>query len=159
MDDKQHSRFIGRYSKDYYGGALMILLGLGAVLAGLGYKVGTLGRMGAGFFPAAVGAILAVVGLLIAARADRGVRPGAHARSPAQWRGWTCISLGILAFVVLGEYGGLVPATFAIVFISALGDRENTARSAALLALAMVAICVLVFWWALNIQFPLFRWG
>ncbi|MEJ0045599.1 MAG: hypothetical protein WDN04_05275 [Rhodospirillales bacterium] len=42
-----------------------------------------------------------------------------------EWRGWICIVASVLAFVVLGKYGGLLPATFAIVFIAALGDRDN----------------------------------
>ncbi|MNI53324.1 Tripartite tricarboxylate transporter TctB family protein [compost metagenome] len=74
-------------------------------------------------------------------------------------RGSVCIILGILAFLLLGEYGGLLPATFAIVFISALGDRKNTIKQAILLSVAMSAIAVVVFWWALQLQLPLFRWG
>ena len=27
------------------------------------------------------------------------------------------------------------------------------------LALAMVAVCAVIFWWALDLQFPLFGWG
>jgi len=45
------------------------------------------------------------------------------------------------------------------VFIGALGDRENTLTSAAMLAAACSAVCVVVFWWALHLQFPLFQWG
>jgi hypothetical protein len=78
---------------------------------------------------------------------------------PPEWRGWFCIGASIVAFVALGKYGGLLPATFAIVFISALGDRQNTVASVAVLALACAVVCVVVFWWALQIQFPLFQWG
>jgi len=45
------------------------------------------------------------------------------------------------------------------VFISALGDRDNTWKKALLLSLAIVVVAVVVFWWALQIQLPLFRWG
>ena len=41
----------------------------------------------------------------------------------------------------------------------ALGDRKNTIKQAILLSLAMSAIAVVVFWWALQLQLPLFRWG
>ncbi|MCJ9713295.1 tripartite tricarboxylate transporter TctB family protein, partial [Bordetella hinzii] len=51
------------------------------------------------------------------------------------------------------------PATFAIVFISALGDRTNTLKQALLLSVSMCVIAVVVFWWALQLQLPLFRWG
>jgi len=45
------------------------------------------------------------------------------------------------------------------VFISALGDRDNTLTEALLLSLAMCFIAVVVFWWALKLQLPLFQWG
>ena len=40
--------------KDYYGGALMVLIGLGAIYGGSDYHIGTLSHMGPGFFPAAL---------------------------------------------------------------------------------------------------------
>ena len=161
MTDKKFRGFLNQYNRDYYGGALILLMGLGVVAQGLSYKVGTLNRMGPGFFPVMLGVILLVVGVGIAFGARR-IDPDAtmeEAAQPPEWRGWICIMLGIAAFVVLGQYGGLLPASFAIVFISALGDRENTVRSALLLSLAVCVIAVVVFWWALQLQLPLFGWG
>ncbi|MGO4329016.1 tripartite tricarboxylate transporter TctB family protein [Cupriavidus sp. 2TAF22] len=154
-----------RFRKDYYGGALMTLVGLAAVAAGLQYHTGTLSHMGPGFFPVAVGALLALVGVLIAMSA-RGDSPQAaqpaghgHSHSAPDLRGAVCIVLGALAFLLFGKYGGLIPATFSIVFISALGDRSNSLKQAALLALAMCVVAAGVFWWALKLQLPLFGWG
>jgi hypothetical protein len=151
--------FITKYNKDYYGGALMLLIGLGAIFQGSSYPIGTLSRMGPGFFPVSLGVILAFIGVAIAASAKSSVPEGDVADLPPEWRGWICIIVSIIAFVVLGKYGGLVPATFAVVFISALGDRQNTVMSAFVLAIAMVAVCVTVFWWALQLPFSLFQWG
>ncbi|AZS82474.1 MULTISPECIES: tripartite tricarboxylate transporter TctB family protein [Achromobacter] len=142
----------------------MVLIGLGAIYGGSGYHIGTLSHMGPGFFPAALGGLLALTGVLIAVSARSGEStppaPGdGHAHGLPDLRGSVCIILGILAFLLLGEYGGLLPATFAIVFISALGDRKNTIKQAILLSIAMSAIAVVVFWWALQLQLPLFRWG
>lgn len=151
------SYLINRY-KDYLGGALMFLLGAWAALQGLGYQVGTLSHMGPGFFPTAVGAILALSGLAIAFTGKPD--PQAEEKAlPPEWRGWCCIILSVIAFIVIGQYGGLLPATFAIVFISALGDRHNSVKAALLLAAGVCVICLVVFWWALKVQFPLFRWG
>src|ERR1700676_3545305 len=123
-------RLVNNSNRDYYGGALMFLLGLGAILQGRTYPVGTLSRMGPGFFPVALGVILALVGAAIALRA-RFLKGETEEKVLApEWRGWFCICLSIVAFVVLGKYGGLLPATFAIVFISALGERENTVKNA-----------------------------
>jgi nitrogen fixation-related uncharacterized protein len=150
---------LGRYSKDYYGGALMIVIGLCAIRGGVTYHIGTLAKMDSGFFPVSLGILLVLIGIAIAAGARTAVAPSGKKQLPAEWRGWLCILSGILAFVVLGQYGGLLPATFAITFISALGDRQNTLKTALLLAVAMCAISVAVFWWALAVQFPLFQWG
>jgi hypothetical protein len=85
--------------------------------------------------------------------------PPAFERRRPEWRGWGCISLGLVAFLVLGKYGGLVPAAFAIVFISALGDPKNSVRDAIVLAFAMVVACLAIFVWALGLPFPSFGWG
>ncbi|MDQ8032246.1 tripartite tricarboxylate transporter TctB [Bordetella genomosp. 1] len=147
----------------------MVLIGIGAVYAGTDYHLGSLSHMGPGFFPAAIGSLLALVGLMIAASArSRGAETvsekavpveGGHGHAFPDLRGGACILLGILAFLLLGEWGGLLPATFAIVFISALGDRTNTIKQALLLSASMCAIAIVVFWWALQLQLPLFRWG
>jgi len=152
------------FKKDYYGGALMAVVGLAAVVSGMQYKTGTLSHMGPGFFPVYVGALLAFVGVLIAvsARGDSAPQAGGghgHGHAAPDLRGGVCIVLGVLAFLLFGKYGGLLPATFAIVVISAMGDRDNTLKQAVLLALAMCVVAVVVFWWALKLQLPLFVWG
>lgn len=153
------SSFINKYNKDYYGGGLMLVLGLAAACQGASYKVGSLIRMGPGFFPVALGVLLALTGAAILLGAKSAIKPGEDKQLPSEWRGWSCITLSLVAFVALGKYGGLLPATFAITFIAAMGDRKNTILSALMLAAAMSVIAVVVFWWALHMQFPLFRWG
>jgi len=154
------------FKKDYYGGTLMILVGLAAVSAGLQYRTGTLQQMGPGFFPVAIGALLAGVGLLIATSArtesplsETLLAPHGRSQNPPDLRGAVCIVLGVIAFLLLGKYGGMVPATFSIVCISALGDRSNTFKEAVLLALLMSVVAAIVFSWALKLQLPLFAWG
>jgi hypothetical protein len=151
--------FIKKHNNNYYGGGLMILLGLGVILQGMTYKVGTLSKMGSGFFPVVLGVLLTLIGAAIVLTTKGAIPPDEKKHLAPEWRGWICISLSIVAFVIVGQYGGLVPATFAIVFISAMGDRQNTVKNALVLSLAMVAVCVTVFWWILHMQFPLFQWG
>ena len=154
-----------RFKKDYYGGGLMTLIGLATVAAGLQYRTGTLSKMGPGFFPVAVGALLSLVGVMIAVSArndppaDAKASGHGHGTGLPDFRGCACIILGVLSFLLLGKYGGLIPATFSIVFISALGDRTNTVKQAVLLALAMCVVAAVVFSWALQLQLPLFAWG
>ena len=65
---------------------------------------------------------------------------------------------GVLSFVVLGEHGGLVPASFVSVFVAALGDRGNSWRAAAGLATVMTVLGVVVFHYGLHLLLPLFTW-
>lgn len=151
--------FISKYNKDHWGGILMFLLGLGALFQGMTYKVGTLSRMGPGFFPLSLGVLLALMGAAIFITAKTDQAKVKEEPLPHEWRAWFLIVLSLVAFIVLGIYGGLLPATFAVVFISALADRENTLKQALLLSLGISVVCVVIFWWALDMQFPLFRWG
>lgn len=145
-----------RIHKDHYGAALMILIGTAVVTIGSGYHVGHLTHMGAGFMPVLYGSLLIAVGVLL----GLGARPaGPAAAATPQWRGWACILGGVAAFVLLGRHGGLLPATFASVFVAALGDRQNSLRDAALLALAMTVASELIFSLALRLPLPAFTWG
>lgn len=149
--------------KDYYGGALLVLVGLATVVASTHYHIGELARMGPGFFPCAIGVLLAITGILVALNAeDTPDESGAlvgHAHGMPDMRGAICIVVATLAFLFFGEYTGLLPATFAITFISALGDRGNTVKQAFILSIAMCVIAIGVFWWALQLQLPLVKWG
>ena len=149
--------------KDYYGGALLVIVGLATVLASTHYHIGELARMGPGFFPCAIGVLLAITGALVAINAeddsgDNGALVG-HAHGMPDMRGAICIIVATLAFLFFGEYTGLQPATFAVVFISAMGDRMNTVKQAFILSVAMCGIAIVVFWWALQLQLPLLKWG
>jgi hypothetical protein len=148
-----------RASKERLAGSLLVLLGVAAAAKGSSYQIGTLARMGPGFFPVALGVLLALCGLLIVLGARNGPLRDRAEPLATEWRGWICIGLSLVSFVVLARHGGLLPATFAIVFIAALGDRQSTVKGAMLLALAISAVCVTVFWWGLKIQLPLFGWA
>jgi hypothetical protein len=147
--------------KDVVGGVLMSAVGLAvAVYSVRSLNIGELSRMGPGYFPLALGVILFLSGVAIAlkARASAAGDSKEHAHLP-EWKAWILMCVAIGSFVLLAKSVGLAVATFSIVFISALGDRKNTWKSATLLALAMVIVSVVVFWWALKIQLPLFKWG
>jgi hypothetical protein len=163
---------IERIGRDRLGGVLMVLTGAGAAQQGVTYSLGTLAAPGPGLFPGALGVLLMLVGLAIALTGRRNpVTTAAAAGAPAvaaaplepaprpEWRGWICIVLSIVAFIVLGSHGGLVPASFAVAFIAALGDRDNTLFSACVLGVAMAVVSVVVFWWLLQLQLPLFQWS
>jgi len=147
-----------RLNKDRVSGSLLVLIAIGIVVQGVRYRMGTLTQMGAGFIPVVLGTLLGLVGVAIFATAEPGDFGTAESH-PTEWRGWLCILGSVIAFVVIGQYGGLVPATFATVFIAAMGDRDNSVRTALLLAAGVTVAGVLIFSVGLKMNFPLFTWG
>lgn len=151
----------GRFTwkRDYYAGGLMLLLGVGAAVTGSGYKFGSLARMGPGFMPVVLGIVLAFIGILIAGTALASSEPDDAKFLPdnPQWFGWACIIAGPILFIILGHYGGMIPAIFGCVFVSALGDRTATYKSSLILALGVTVFGVLLFHYLLNIPFQLLR--
>jgi hypothetical protein len=148
--------------KDFLGGTLVFATGIGVTIHSISFEIGTLSQMGPGFFPTVLGLILTSCGVAIVAKSrspKSNSRGEIQVEPAAEWRAWALIIIGIASFIALAKIAGLIVATFSIVFISALGDRDNSWKSAALLALLMVAVSVIVFWWALQIQLPLFAWG
>lgn len=147
--------------RDFYAGMLMMLLGVGVTLNSTTYTLGTLMHMGPGMFPFLLGIVLTFIGVMIFGTAlvtplgeDEHILP-----KQKEWRGWGCILAGPILFIILGEFFGMVPATFACVFVSALGDREATLKKSFLLAAGVTFFGVLLFSYVLQIPFPMFRWG
>jgi uncharacterized membrane protein YhdT len=145
--------------RDYYAGALMVLLGVGAAVTGSGYKVGSLAKMRPGFMPVVLGVVLAFLGILIAGTALASSEADDKKFLPdhPQWFGWLCILGGPVLFIILGQYAGMIPAVFACVFVCALGDKTATYKSSAILAAGVTVFGVLLFHYLLRIPFPLLR--
>jgi len=151
--------------KDHYGALMLLALGAAVFALGLGYRTGTLNHMGAGFIPVVLGVLMMLVGVALGVTAAPPGQekiahplPGDGTHKGPEWRGWLCIVGGVVAFVVLGELGGLLPATFASVFVSAMGDRDNTVKGAAVLGAILTVFCLIVFHYGLTLQLPLFQW-
>jgi hypothetical protein len=146
-------------NKDVWGGLLMMGIGVSVAIHSISYSVGSLTHMGPGFFPLTLGVILVLAGIAIGIKGLTSERTRTGAAYRPEWKAWLLICASLVAFIVLARYGGLVAATFATVFIAALGDRDNSWRSSGVLALAMVVVGIVVFGWALKVQLPLFGWG
>ncbi|BEG74986.1 tripartite tricarboxylate transporter TctB family protein [Achromobacter xylosoxidans] len=152
--------------RDLWGGAFVALCGALTIFEATSYNMGDLARMGPGYYPVLVGGFLVALGILIPFSPDPDdvqiEQLEAQLPQPTRrerLRGVVCIAAGIALFIVVGQYLGFLPATFALVFVSALGDTSNTYKSAAILAAAMTLFGAIVFSWALQLQIPMWRWG
>ena len=122
---------------DVYAGLLFIGLGAAALILGRSYPIGTLARMGPGFFPAMVSVALVSLGLLALLR--------------SLWQRGDKLTIALRPFVALGAvlvFGitvphlGLVPATILLVGTSHLADSSSRLRETAVLALVLTLIGV-----------------
>lgn len=146
--------------RDFYAGGLMILFGLVMAVQGPSYRLGTLMHMGPGFLPTALGVILICLGIAIAAPAaalaegeDEDLLP-----EHREWWAWGCILCSPLAFMLFGSLFGMIPGTFACVFVAAMGDREATLKSAVVLSAVITAFGVGLFSYILQIPMPILAW-
>ncbi|WP_228846541.1 tripartite tricarboxylate transporter TctB family protein [Bordetella parapertussis] len=117
--------------RDLIGGGLVTLAGAAAMYHSLtAFSVGTAARMGPGYFPALVGGLLMLCGvmILIPALLRAGPMPVLEIR-PLFW-----VSLSVLAFALLVLSFGLVPAIIAQSVLAGISDCKLSLRNSLLLA-------------------------
>src|SRR5690625_7289020 len=71
---------------------------------------------------------------------------------------WTLVIGSVVLFIIIGKYGGLIPATFVMCTVAALGDRGNTLKTAIIIGIVMSIISAGLFSYGFQIQFPMFTW-
>lgn len=150
--------------RDFYAGGLMILLGLGIALKGATYRLGSPMHMGPGFFPTSLGVILVLVGIAIAAPVFAPTADGEEQNESIlpehpEWLAWACILLSPVFFIFFGRYFGMIPGTFACVFVAALGDKNKTWKSTIILATVVTIFGVVLFSYFLQVPMPILTWG
>jgi hypothetical protein len=142
-----------RSPKDFWAGLMFIAFGLAAMVIALNsYQFGTSVRMGPGYFPAVLGGLLAALGTIIsfASLAIEGPKVPRFNFRPLLLVLAACIAYGYLI-----KPAGLVIATVALVFVSALGGHEFKWKEVSILALLLIVFSVLVFVKGLTLPFPL----
>jgi hypothetical protein len=144
-----------RIDTDVAAGLLFALLGAGFGAASLfGLKIGNPFRMGPGFFPAIVGGLLLLVGLLVAFNGLRakGERPQ---WGDVPWRAVITIPTGLLLFGFAMRPLGLLPALLILSLLAAFAVKGMSVVRAVILAVSMTALCIGIFSFALGINLPL----
>lgn len=119
-----------RHPKDFWSGIVFLLFGLGAVVIGQDYEMGTAGRMGPAYFPTALGILLSLVGAGALLRSF--FRQG-EPIGRLYWKELVLVLVAVLLFGFLMRDAGLFPATLVLIMLSSYaGSKFNLAKSAAL---------------------------
>jgi hypothetical protein len=139
--------------RDVIAGTLFILIGAFALVVARGYPVGSAMRMGPGYFPAVIGALLILLGAWIGLRA---FRSRDWERIDWGWKPLAWISASMLLFGFLVPRLGLIPALAALFFVAALAGREFRFREVLVLTVAMSVFAGGVFVYGLKLPYRLF---
>jgi len=142
-----------RSPKDFWAALMFIGLGLFFVAwSATHYQMGSTLRMGPGYFPAVLGGVLALLGVVILAGSLvlEGAKLPHMSLRPLFW-----VIASIVAYGYLMQPFGLVLSTFVLVSLSAIGGHEFRWREVGLLSLVLVLFSVLVFVKGLTLPFPL----
>jgi hypothetical protein len=139
--------------KDFWSGLMFIGVGLFfAVWAVTHYQMGSAVRMGPAYFPAVLGGLLTVLGLVILGGSFVFEGP----KVPTfHFRPLLLVIAACLAYGYLMKPLGMVLATAVMIFVAALGGHEFNWKEVSLLAIALIVFSVLVFVKGLTLPFPL----
>jgi hypothetical protein len=141
---------------DILAGLIFVAVGLAFAITSLSYELGTLLRMGPGYFPLVLGGILVLLGLLIVGK-GLVASAGAEGRlGSVPWRALLLIVLAVLFFGLTVRGLGLVPATAVTALLTALASYRTGILAAVAIAAGLTVLCVLVFLLALQLRLPMF---
>jgi hypothetical protein len=139
--------------KDFLTGLMFLLFGAAAMLLSRGLTVGTAAKMGPGYFPFALGLLLAVLGAVLVWRGLLRTRDS---------KSWPSVQLKPLAIVLLSVFLfsqtlkalGLVLSTALLVVMVSKASHEFRWREALANAAVLVVVVLFVFVYFLKFQIP-----
>jgi Tripartite tricarboxylate transporter TctB family len=139
--------------RDVAAGSIFVALGLAfAVSAMMGLRMGSGLNMGPGYFPRALGFILAGLGAIIILGAIG--KPGSRI-GHVSWRGVILVSVSLFYFAFGVRTLGMVPALAGCVILACLAsDRISLLRAVAIGAV-LTGFATLLFVYGLGLPIPL----
>jgi hypothetical protein len=145
--------------KKLASGLFFLGVGVVAVVWAQEYPLGTVLRMGPGYFPLLLGCVLVVLGaisIIQALRAGKSIPtdlPPGLSLEPL-----VLIVLSIVSFGLLIGRFGLIPALFAAIFLACLRRAISRPLEILLIFAVLATFCGLVFVYLLGMPIKLFAW-
>ena len=134
-------------------GAIFVAAGAYFALEALNYDLGTPFRMGPGFMPVSLGAVLVGLGLAIVLKGLRSDRK--DEAQPPSWRAIGLITFSVLFFGFAIRGLGFVPTILVGTALTALASRTNSPIAALVIAVGLTVLSALIFVVGLRVNVPL----
>ncbi len=139
-------------NRDFWSGVMMIGTGAVAIIIARNYDFGTTLRMGPGYFPTVLGAMLIAFGLYLIAV---GLRSNEKIQGSWSLRALIVLPLSLVLFGFLMDRAGFIPALIVLIFGSAAASSEFNFVEILLLTIFLVIFSVVVFVWGIGLPYPL----
>lgn len=141
--------------EDFWAGMMFVGFGVLAIVVSRDYPMGSAMRMGPGYFPTWIGAIMVLLGAIISALSFKvaGEKVGKFA-----WRPMVLLSVAFCIFAWGIDHIGFIPSLVVMIFVSALAGKEFKLKEVAILAVILIVGCWALFIKGLELPFPLFWW-
>jgi Tripartite tricarboxylate transporter TctB family len=147
-------------NKDLLAGLMFVAIGLVFFVGSYNYQMGTAARMGPGYFPRILGAIMVGLGLLVA---------GAGLKNQAKWAktagiGWTwtpvfLVTAAVILFGFTLPNLGMIAAIIVLIGLAGYAAHDKVYSQLAMIAVMMCVFCAGVFIYGLKLQMKLFPWS
>jgi hypothetical protein len=141
--------------QDFWAGLMFIAFGLAAIFIARDYPYGTAMRMGPGYFPTWVGAMLILLGAAVSAVSFR-LEEG-HI-TPFAWKPMILLSLSFIVFGYGIDHVGFVPALVGVIILSAAAGKRFRLLEVLLLTVVLVLLELGIFVYGIELPLRLFWW-
>lgn len=136
-------------------GLVVICMGAAILLYAQRYGFGTIARIGPGFFPQVLSALLIILGgMVFFVPDDEGATSVTLTWAEARAFAFSIASVVLIALLI--GPAGVVPASFIAAFVASLAHREATLFQRLVLSMTVAVIAAAVFVYALGMNLRLF---
>jgi len=148
----------GRLGLEELIGALIFIgAGIFVMWESSHYQMGTLHTMGPGYFPFMLGALLAILGVILIF--ERALLANPSASIPFRYRPLVFITLAVAIFAFMFERAGMVPSIFVLVLFGSLAQTRFNVLHALYVAIGLSIFSYLIFVRFLGIPLKPFWWS
>lgn len=141
--------------KDFWSGAMFILVGVGFAWGATNYSFGSSARPGPAYFPFGLGLLLAFLGALVLFKALTLETEGGDPIGAIAWKPLAVIVGSLVVFGFALPVLGMMLALPLLIVMSALAGDEFHLGEALLNAAILTSGSWAIFIWGLNLVIPL----
>jgi hypothetical protein len=136
---------------DLWSGALFAILGALILWIGADYSLGVPSRIGPGYLPRLLGILLTALGVFLVIRSLWATET---MDTSVAWRPLILVLASLVAFALMFDATGLVPAILASVAIATFATSENGPIAAVVLGVLLAFFAWLLFVKGLSLPLP-----